>query len=175
MPGPPFLRADGVELRPIEREDAAFLAETVNDPRVRKSLTLRRPVSEGEEQDWIESISDDDDIHLLICVDGDPVGNIGLHHIRHRPGTAEVGYFVASDHHGEGYATTATRLLLGYAFDELGLHRVTGKAYASNQGSRRVLEKAGFTEEGVRREDAFAEGQRVDTVVYGILADEFDA
>lgn len=175
MPGPRFLRGDRVELRPIEDEDAAFLAETVNDPDVRKSLTLRRPVSVGGEEDWIESIRDDDDIHLLICVDGEPVGNIGLHHIRHRPGTAEVGYFVASDQHGQGYATEATRLLLGYAFDELGLHRITGKAYASNRGSRRVLEKAGFTEEGVRREDAFADGERVDTVIYGILADEFES
>lgn len=173
MPGPRFLHGETVELRPIEEEDAAFLAETINDPRVRKSLVMRRPLSEGQEQDWIESTRDDDDIHLLICVDGDPVGSIGLHQIRHRPGTAEVGYFVAGDHHGQGYASEATRLLVRYAFDELGLHRVTGRAYATNEGSRRVLEKAGFTEEGRLREDAFAEGERVDTVVYGVLAEEY--
>lgn len=174
MPGPVFLRSETVELRPMEPEDAEFLAETINDPRVRGGLSMVDPVSVADEEEWIESLSEDDGIHLVITADGERVGTIGLNHVHERFGTAELGYYVAAEHHGNGYATEATRLLLAHAFDERGMHRITAKAFATNEGSRRVLEKAGFQEEGVLREDAFVDGERVDTVVHGILAEEFE-
>lgn len=174
MPGSVFLRNDTVELRPIEPEDAGFLAETVNDPRVRGGLSMVDPVNETGEEEWIESLAEDDGVHLLVTVDGEPVGTVGLNHMNDRFGTAELGYYVAPDHHGEGYATAASRLLLRYAFRERGLHRVTAHAFAPNQASRRVLEKVGFREEGRLREDAFVDGERVDTVIHGILAEEFE-
>jgi len=174
MPGPVFLENETVELRPIEPEDASFLAETINDPRVRRSLSSVDPHSVAEEEEWIESLGESDGIHLLIAVDGEPVGTVGLNHVHERFGTAELGYYVAAAHHGQGYATAATRLLLRHAFEERGMHRITAKAFATNEGSRRVLEKAGFEEEGALREDAFVDGERVDTVVHGILADEFE-
>jgi RimJ/RimL family protein N-acetyltransferase len=175
MPGPVFLQNETAELRPTEPEDAEFLAESVNDPRVRAGLSMSDPKSVAEEEEWIESIHEDDGLHLVIADDGEPVGTVGLHHVNDRFGTAEVGYWVAADFHGQGYATAATRLVLRYAFRERGLHRVSARAFATNDGSRRVLEKAGFREEGRLREDAFVEGERVDTIMYGILAGEFDA
>ncbi len=175
MPGPVFLENETVELRPTEPEDAEFLAEAFNDPRVRQGLSMAEPVSVAEEEEWIESAHEEDGIHLVIADDGEPVGTVGLHHLNDRFGTAEVGYWVAPNYHGQGYATAATRLILEYSFLERGMHRISAKAFATNEGSRRVLEKAGFREEGRKREDAFVQGERVDTVIYGILAEEFEA
>jgi len=174
MPGPVFLRGEGIELRTIEKEDAEFLAASVNDPAVRNSMSMTDPVSVGSEDEWIESLWEEDDVHLLLCDDGEPVGNVSLHHLRDRHGTAEIGYWVAPDHQGQGYATSATRLILDYAFNERGLARVGGRAFATNEASQRVLEKAGFVEEGLTRQDVFLRGERVDTVDYGILAEEFE-
>lgn len=174
MPGPVFLENETVELCPLEPEDAEFLAKTINDPQVRGGLSMVDPKSVASEKEWIESLSEDDGVHLVITDDGEPVGTVGLNHVHERFGTAELGYYVAADHQGQGYATAATRLLLRHAFEERGMHRITAKAFAPNEGSRRVLEKAGFREEGRLREDAFVDGERVDTIVHGILADEFE-
>jgi RimJ/RimL family protein N-acetyltransferase len=62
-----------------------------------------------------------------------------------------------------------------YAFEERRLDKVVAEAYATNPGSRRVLEKVGFREEGVHRQEAFVGGERVDLVHFGLLAEEFEA
>ena len=60
-----------------------------------------------------------------------------------------LGYFVAEEHNGRGYATQAVRLAVDYAFDELGLHRVQANVMTKNPRSARVLVKAGFRKEGM--------------------------
>jgi RimJ/RimL family protein N-acetyltransferase len=62
-----------------------------------------------------------------------------------------------------------------YAFAERRLDKVGAAAYETNSGSKRVLEKAGFTREGTLRREAFVGGERVDLVHFGLLADEFEA
>jgi len=174
MPGPLFLRGESVELHTIESEDVQFLAETINDPAVRRSLSRTEPVSLAQEEEWLESHRESDDVHLLITANGDPVGTIGLHHLNDRMGVAEVGYSVAPDAQGQGIATDATRTVVRYAFEEVGLHRVSARAFATNEASQRVLEKVGFEREGVSREEAFVGGERVDTVRFGLLAEDWD-
>lgn len=189
MPGPVFLAGDRVSLHPIEEEDRDFLQQNANDPRVWGPSSIPAPINASQQADWLESIAEDEnEIHVLVCVPGDGddgspesdsdpdrqrVGTVGLHGIDHRQGTADVGYWIAPAHQGNGYATAATDLLVGYAFDRLGLHKVGAEAFDFNAGSRRVLEKVGFREEGVRREDVYVGGERVDVHRYGLLAREY--
>lgn len=174
MPGPAFLRGDRVDLCTIELEDADFLQETINDPRVWGGLGMRHPVSGHQETEWIESLGEEDDgVHLVVCDDGEPVGTVGLNDIGGSAGTAEVGYWMHPDYHGEGYATEAVERLVGYAFDQHRLHRVWARVYAFNDASRRVLEKVGFVEEGRKREGAFVGGEYVDVVHFGLLEQEW--
>ncbi|WP_128223552.1 GNAT family N-acetyltransferase [Halobacteriaceae archaeon SHR40] len=174
MPGPLFCEGDTVELRPVEESDVAFLQRLVNHPRVRAGIGNSDPISRAEEAAWIESTAEDDDIHLLICVDGDPVGSLGLFIERPTWGTAEVGYSLMPDHWNNGYATDALRRLCAYGFDERRLHKIVGRAYETNPASSRVLEKVGFEQEGVLRREAFVQGEHVDLHRYGLLAEEFD-
>ena len=175
MPGPTFLRGETVTLRPIEAEDAEFLAETINHPDVWPTLAAVDPLSTDDEREWIESISDDDDIHLLICADGDPVGTIGLNRIHDVWGTAELGYYVHPGAQGNGYATDATRRLVRYAFEDRRLEKVYANVYAGNDASRAVLESVGFQQEGVFRKHAHVRGERIDVYRYGVLAGGFEA
>ena len=62
---------------------------------------------------------------------------------------------------------------MGYAFDQRRLNKVIANAFDFNAGSRRVLEKVGFTEEGLHREEAFVDGAFVDIYRYGLLAREW--
>ena len=175
MPRPVFLDGEDVSLRTIDREDLEFCRRWVNDPEVRHGLDASRPVTADDETAWYESLSDGDDVHLLACVDGDPVGTLGLNDVDERVGCAELGYWIAPEYHGRGYATAASRLLVGYAFDERRLHKVVARAYEFNDASRRVLEKVGFEREGTFRDEAFVDGGHVDVYRFGLLESRWRA
>jgi RimJ/RimL family protein N-acetyltransferase len=76
---------------------------------------------------------------------------------------------------GKGLGQEAVRLVLRYAFAELGLHRVGLRVVAYNLRAIRCYTACGFTEEGREREAALVAGQRYDDIMMGILAREFRA
>ena len=166
-----FLRGDRVALRPVETDDAAFLAGLVNDPRVREHVGMCRPVPLHDERAWIE---DHDGTHLMVTADGEPVGSVGVDEPDEPWGVAEIGYSIVPDAQDGGYATEAVGLLAGYAFDEQRVAKLAAKVYETNPASVRVLEKVGFEREGVLRREAFVEGERVDVYRYGLLAAEHE-
>ena len=173
MPGPRFLRGDRVDLHVLEEDDLEFLYGVVNDPRVWQSLFLAAPQTMTDEREFYErAVEADDETHLLVCHDRTPVGIVGLQGIDPNWGLAELGYYVEPDSHGHGYATEAVELVVDYAFDQRRLDKLYANALAANEGSRCVLEKNGFVEEGRFREHAYVDGERVDLVRYGLLADE---
>lgn len=173
MPGPVFLEGDTVELRTIEEEDVDFLQRTINDPRVRRTLAPVGPMNRARERDWVESLGETEDVNLLVCVDATPVGSVDIKSPNRVWGVAEVGVMVAPDHWNEGYGTEAIDLLCKYAFEERRLHKLYATVYSTNPAGGRVREKVGFQDEGVLREEGFAEGEHVDLHRYGLLADEW--
>lgn len=76
------------------------------------------------------------------------------------------------DVYGRGLGTEATSLVLDYAFDTVGLHRVELEVYSFNPRAQRAYEKAGFVREGVRRQALRWEGAWHDVVVMAVLADD---
>jgi RimJ/RimL family protein N-acetyltransferase len=173
MPGPVFLQNDQVELRTIEPEDADFLQELINDPEVWQSLAAAEPKNQPTEREWIDSLDESDGADFLVCVDGEPVGSIGLKPPNPVWGTAEIGYMITPEEWGNGYATAAVELVSEYAFEHRRLDKVHATVYESNPASARVLDKAGFTKEGELRKEAFTGGERVDVYRYGLLAEEW--
>jgi RimJ/RimL family protein N-acetyltransferase len=69
--------------------------------------------------------------------------------------------------------TEATRLIVGYGFEMLRLHRISLEVYAFNPRARRAYEKVGFVAEGVLRDALLWDGERVDATVMSILAPEW--
>jgi RimJ/RimL family protein N-acetyltransferase len=67
------------------------------------------------------------------------------------PGVGEVGYLLAPAARGRGVMTRALRLVVGWAFADLGLARVQAFASPDNPASLKLLERLGFTREGVLR------------------------
>ena len=175
MPGPIFLESDDVELRTVEREDLEFCQQTLNDPDVRHGLAVTDPLTSDDEEEWYEGrVVESDDVHLLVCDDGEAVGMVGLNSVNGTAGNAELGYWIAPEYHRNGYATAAARLLVDYAFAERRLHKVYANAFAFNEGSQRVLEKAGFDREGVHRDQRYVDGEYVDVYRYGLVATDWD-
>ncbi len=88
---------------------------------------------------------------------------------------AELGYWVAMECWGEGYATEAARAVVDIAFERLDLRRVHAGHYAHNPASGRVLAKLGFRHEGVRPKHVRRLGEFVDLVLMGLLREDWEA
>jgi RimJ/RimL family protein N-acetyltransferase len=91
---------------------------------------------------------------------------LGLTGIR----AAKLGYAVAAEHWGKGYATDAVRSALEFAFGPLDLHRVTAAIGPDNAASQALVERLGFVREGVLRDHVFTNGAWRDSVLYSMLA-----
>lgn len=83
---------------------------------------------------------------------------------------AEIGFTLARAEQGRGYATEAVTGLLGHLFRVRGLHRVSAECDARNTASARLLERAGFTREGLRREHSWHKNEWTDELLFGLLA-----
>ncbi len=104
---------------------------------------------------------------------GELVADVVLHLVSSPHELGEIGYIVHPDHVGRGYATEATRPLLGIAFDDLELHRVIGRVEPRNQGSARVLEKLGLRLEAHLVENEWVKDEWQSELVYAILDREW--
>lgn len=174
MPGAVYLDGERVTLRTVEEDDLAFLRDTVNAPAVREYLGNRAPVNLAQEQEWFEDqASDDETLNLVVWVDGERAGTVGLHPRVPEGGTTEIGIFLAEAFWGDGYGTEAAELAVDYAFGEARAHRVAARVIEGNEASRRVWEKLGFRHEATFREATFHGGGYADVHWYAVLEGEW--
>jgi ribosomal-protein-alanine N-acetyltransferase len=115
----------------------------------------------------------DDRAHALFVFresDGALVGGVTLSNVRRGVAqTASLGYWAGECYAGKGYITAAVRAVVRYGFDDLDLHRIEAACQPDNMASRRVLEKAGFTEEGFARAYLKINGAWRDHLLFGIV------
>jgi RimJ/RimL family protein N-acetyltransferase len=88
----------------------------------------------------------DEEFHFAVMEDDLVLGAMGLN--RNPDGSAELHYWIRSDHSGRGYATEAGERILRWGADELGLKSFTLWAGVENRASRRVAQKLGFRDTG---------------------------
>ena len=104
---------------------------------------------------------------------GQLIGNCGIRLAEPGVRIGDLGYELSPEHWGRGYATEAARAMVDFAFSELQLHRVWAECVPENTASRRVLEKLGMRREGRLRQTRWYKGRWWDTLLYGILEDEW--
>jgi RimJ/RimL family protein N-acetyltransferase len=181
FPTPPL--TDGiVALRPFSFDDASFVTDACRDPEIsRYSPHFPRPFVREDAVAWLATHEPSRragrNLELAIsdAQTGALLGAVSLIRVDRMLQTAHVGYWLAGEARGHGYVTRAVRLLAAWAFDQLALVRLTLTTDPENLASRAVAERCGFTCEGLMRSHTLIRhsGQRRDTLVYGLLADEF--
>jgi RimJ/RimL family protein N-acetyltransferase len=97
------------------------------------------------------------------------VGTCTLAGLANEHRRAELGFALGRQHWGNGYAAEALPALVGFAFEELGLHRLEADVDPRNHASTRALERLGFQREGYLRERYHMNGEIQDAVLYGLL------
>ena len=131
------------------------------------------PKNENQLEEFVENtVEDDDSINLLVCADGERVGATTVMKLHHdRPA---VAYWLVPEAQGEGYATEAVGALLDHFFETYDRHGVRAYVFDFNDGSRRLLERLGFEQEGRARENRYRRGEYVDELSYGLLRREWE-
>jgi len=102
------------------------------------------------------------------------VGNCGLCEIYRRNYQGSVVFFIHPGRWGQGYATEALRAVLDFGFAQAGLERIRGRCFSENAASRRVMEKAGLSFEGVARHDIYKDGEFRDVDCLSILRGDWE-
>ena len=178
MPGPVVLDAGcDVDLRTVEREDVEFLCRWRNHPSVRRWMPRAHPQRARQATEEFEGhVSDrDDGLSLLACLGGKRAGLFSLFDEHPTDRSAKLALWVAPPVQGEGVATASLSAAVDHAFGERGTEKLVVGALASNDRSRAVIEAAGFVQEIRERDRYFVDGEFVDRVGYGLLADEWRA
>ena len=103
------------------------------------------------------------------------IGNCGIRMDKANAVEADIGYELDPQHWNRGYATEAAHAIVDFGFSRFGVHRIWAHCVADNLGSAHVLEKLGMKLEGRLREKEFYKGRWWDTLIYAILADEWDS
>lgn len=133
-------------------------------------------MSRAEEEGWFEALLQDDSrrIFAIETEEGSHIGNIGLGDVDWRNRKAALGIAIAEkEYWGRGYGTDAVMTLLDFAFNEMNLHRVHLSVFEFNRRAIRCYEKCGFRHEGREREAFFRDGRYHDSLLMGILREEF--
>jgi RimJ/RimL family protein N-acetyltransferase len=173
---PGGLRAGEVELRFPTLGDVDSILPAFTDPELREAGNL--PAFGREELiaslEDLPGLAEQGRLLALAAVHadtGEVVGGGTIHHLDVERRIVEIGYFVLPAARRRGYATTIARMLAEHAFS-LGIERVAAYVNVGNTASERVLEKAGFTREGVVRSMPKPDGRRIDKTLFSLLPGE---
>ena len=163
-----FHRSERLFLRPAFPEDwgAIHSAIGADDRIVRNLARAPWPYGEADAREFAAMPQDLRLPHFLVTLPG--VGVIGSAGLGENAGEAELGYWIAREYWGQGYATEAARAVLRIA-RTLGHKRLTAGHFADNPASGRVLRKLGFVPTGrITQRHSCARGSLVDSVEYAI-------
>ena len=168
-----------IKIRKWNIEDAGNLAAALSNKKVLDNLRdgLTYPYTEKDAEEYINAMLNSDPnstFAYAVEVDGTAVGSIGAFrqgniHFR----TAELGYYLDERYWSRGIMTEAVRQLCEKIFNETDILRIYAEPFAYNIGSRRVLEKAGFSFEGILKNNAVKNGRVLDMAMYSLTKEPY--
>ncbi len=169
-----------IRLRGVEATDwrhyAAFNENSADARNVHLVQPPRPDSFWQEEASRISQQATDDDCFALAIEELEShsiAGLLSTYDCDRRAGTFKYGIALATQQQRKGFGLEATTLLLNYMFGERRYHKCLVTIHEFNTGSIIMHKKAGFTHEGILREQEFFAGRRHDTVVMGILSAEY--
>lgn len=173
----PILRGELITLRPPKESDKKERLSYGRHPEYRRMVgadaRVTPPLTVEEVDHWYEE-SCANPFTWVIDLDGRCIGVARLNRVdeHNRRARYTIGIF-DPEAWGKGYGTNATRLVLGYAFEVLKLHRVELRVLDFNERAIRCYEKSGFVREGIEREGSLIAGEWRNDVLMGILEQDY--
>ena len=164
-------------LRTWDDSDIELLPEILNNQKILANLRdiFPKPYMKKDARDWIAlNKSKKPSENLVISFNDQLIGGIGLklqenvHRI-----SAEIGYYLSEKFWGKGIMTDAVLGMTKYGFETFPINRIFGGVYSSNPSSIRVLEKCGYSLDGIYRQSIIKNDEILNEHIYSILKHEF--
>ena len=172
------LETERLILRPFKKSDAPMVCR-LRTKEVTYNL-LSDTQSEDEAASWVsrarKSVNEKQCYPMAVTLkeDGRLMGMCGLFRVSWEHLNAELIYWLGKDFWGNGYMTEAARRMIQFGFEELGLERISVGCFARNKASARIIEKLGFTPEGVARHAYCKDGEFLDELRFGMIRSDYD-
>ncbi|EAF2384571.1 spermidine N1-acetyltransferase [Listeria monocytogenes] len=154
-----------LKLRPLEREDLKFVHRLNNDAKI-MSYWFEEPYETFVELQELydKHIHDQSERRFILELDGQMVGLVELMEIDYIHRRAEFQIIIDPKFQGHGYAVSATKLAMKYAFHVLNLHKLYLVVDKVNEKAIHVYEKVGFIREGELIDEFFVDGTYHDAI-----------
>lgn len=166
-----LLKSPAVSLIPYGQQHDAKTVEWLNNPGIRQTFGISRPVTPASHRAWIDSVRET--LTWAMMVDGMHCGNVLLHcNPRHRSAYFQV-YIGVAAMRARGIGRAVLNLVLEHAFTDLDLNRVWLHTFPENAAAERLYASAGFVKEGVERESVLRNGAFCSQRRWSLLAREW--
>jgi [ribosomal protein S5]-alanine N-acetyltransferase len=170
----PRIESEIYLLRPFKTSDAELWQNWDVDPDVQAFMPepFNEPQDIEEQYKYIEECEADKEGYYwsIETKDGVTIGTTALTEFNDRHRVANLGIVIGDkEHWGKGVATEVVTTLVKYAFKHLHISRISAEAEEGNIPMMKVLEKTGFTQDGIFESARMKNGQRITVYHFGIV------
>jgi ribosomal-protein-alanine N-acetyltransferase len=177
----PRLESRALVLRPLAGRDLLDMWEYLSDPLISEFTTWEYHQDMAATLAYLESVlgkqarGEVENWGIELQSEGKLVGMAGFGNVDETHRHGEIGYVLSRKYWNRGIMSEAVGLIVREGFSSLGLEKIIGRCIDENIGSRRVLEKAGFRQEGLLRRQFLKRETYRDIALYGLLRSESSA
>lgn len=178
MPDKPLLHGERLTLRPLVESDARNIFQSLSEQdTMRLTGTFETFTFEQVEVYCarVAAAENRADYIITLSNSGTFIGEAVINDINWHNRSAHYRIAISENYVDQGYGSEATKLMMAYAFNTLGLHRIELEVYTFNPRARHVYEKIGFVAEGELRDVLFMDGEFHSATVMSLLEHEFKA
>jgi len=171
------LVGERVVLRPFSKRDLPHIRRWSNDAELRKLIGEIAPISQAESEKYYRELRSDENrawFTIVLKKGKRVIGEAGLLRMFRPWRSTDMTIIIGErDAWGKGYGKEAGRLLLSYAFQHLGFHRISIGVVGFNKNALRFWKSLGFKKEGVERDAHFYDNKYSDGIMMSILENEY--
>lgn len=169
----------------LVKELPAYQRDWRNHPEIMRCTRGSELLSEEDQRKWLIKIESDPTIQMFglqlqqdskvkgLLLKPKIIGTAGLTSINTIHRSAEWSLLIGPPYQGMGYAKPSLKLLLDYGFLNLGLNRIWGEIFETNEKSIKLANYFGFKEEGRARQSYYKDGKFIDSIMVGLLRDDY--
>jgi RimJ/RimL family protein N-acetyltransferase len=172
----PVLETERLILRPLKPADAKTVQQLAGEFAIADTtMEIPHPYPDGAAEEFIAShpakYNSGEAVNFGIILKDNlsVIGDIGLVKAS-RFRRAEMGYWIAKPFWNQGYATEAARAVIDFGFESLALHKIVARHFSRNPASGRVLQKLGFVQEGLLRDQVMKWDRFEDEVICALIS-----
>ena len=175
-----FLQGNNVYLRPLEKGDLTMeYVSWLNDNEVCEfNSHATFPYTKEKMEAYFLHLQQTSNNNIVLAIinnsDNKHIGNVSLQNLSWVNRSAEYAILLGDKSYwGKGVASEASILICEYGFSRLNLHRIYCGTSSKNVGMQKLASKIKMTQEGVRKEAMYKNGEYVDIIEYGVLKNDF--